>query len=206
MVFLFQVMPQSSPTLCTKGGEFGLLLEVVCLHTHPLINGEFAFTQSPIGDGESTRTPTHPFAQPHFVRVFFFAFGLQPHSVRVFFFVVLVTPMSILSPDHFACKMGLLTNLIHKELEEISYYIWRAFYVQGKALGWGNSQNMGLKMRQHFGMFPTPWALPIVKHEAEFIMNHYVNYEAYEQEGFYAYSSIVGRFLHLQVGIISLHP
>ncbi len=41
MVFLFQVMPQSSPTLCTKGGEFGPLLEVVWLHTHPLFGGDF---------------------------------------------------------------------------------------------------------------------------------------------------------------------
>ncbi len=62
MVLLFQVMPQSSPILCTKGGEFGPQLKVVWLHTHPLIGGEFALTKSPIGDGESTRTPTHPFA------------------------------------------------------------------------------------------------------------------------------------------------
>jgi hypothetical protein len=51
-----------SPILCTKGGEFGPQLKVVWLHTHPLIGGEFALTKSPIGDGESTRTPTHPFA------------------------------------------------------------------------------------------------------------------------------------------------
>jgi hypothetical protein len=44
MVLLFHVMPQNSPTLCAKGGEFGPLLEVVRLHTHPLIGGEFAFT------------------------------------------------------------------------------------------------------------------------------------------------------------------
>jgi hypothetical protein len=62
MVFLFWVMPQSSPTLCVEGGEFGRMLEVVWLHTHPLIGGEFALTQSPVGDGESTRTLTHPFA------------------------------------------------------------------------------------------------------------------------------------------------
>jgi hypothetical protein len=43
MVFLFQVMSQSSPTLCAEGGEFSPLLEVVTLHIHPLINGEFAF-------------------------------------------------------------------------------------------------------------------------------------------------------------------
>jgi hypothetical protein len=62
MVFLFQVMAHSSPTQCVEGGEFGPLLEVVWLHTHPLIGGEFAFTQSPVSDGESTRTPIHPFA------------------------------------------------------------------------------------------------------------------------------------------------
>jgi hypothetical protein len=43
-------------------GEFGPLLEVVWLHTHPLIGGEFVLTQSPIVDGKSTRTLTHPFA------------------------------------------------------------------------------------------------------------------------------------------------
>jgi hypothetical protein len=62
MVFMFQVMPKSSPTLCTEGGEFDPLLEVVWLHTHPLIDGEFVLTQSPISDGESTQTPIHPFA------------------------------------------------------------------------------------------------------------------------------------------------
>ncbi len=41
MVFLFQVMPQSSPTLCVKGDEFSPLLEVVWLHTHPLFTGDF---------------------------------------------------------------------------------------------------------------------------------------------------------------------
>jgi len=61
MVFLFQVMPQNSPILCTEGGEFGPLLEVVWLHTHPLIGGEFALTQSPVDDGESTQTLIHPF-------------------------------------------------------------------------------------------------------------------------------------------------
>jgi hypothetical protein len=44
MVFLFQVMPQSSPTLCAKGNEFNPLLEVVWLHIHPLISGEFTLT------------------------------------------------------------------------------------------------------------------------------------------------------------------
>jgi hypothetical protein len=52
---------------------------------------------------------------------------------------------------------------------------------------------------------PHPWALPIVKQEAKFIMNQiYINHEAYEWEDSYAYSSIVGGFLRLQVGIISL--
>jgi hypothetical protein len=47
-------------------------------------------------------------------------------------------------------------------------------------------------------------ALPIVKHEAKFIMNQtYVDQKAYEWEGSYTYSSIVEGFLHLQVGIIS---
>jgi len=44
MVFLFQVMPQSFPTLCVEGGEFGPMSEVVWLHIHPLIDGEFALT------------------------------------------------------------------------------------------------------------------------------------------------------------------
>jgi hypothetical protein len=42
MVFLFQVMPHSSPTLCVEGGEFDPLLEVVWLHIHPFIDDEFA--------------------------------------------------------------------------------------------------------------------------------------------------------------------
>jgi ligand-binding SRPBCC domain-containing protein len=50
MVFLFQVMPQSSPILCVEVDEFGPLLEVIWLHTHSFI-----------GDGESTRASTHPF-------------------------------------------------------------------------------------------------------------------------------------------------
>jgi hypothetical protein len=38
-----------------------------------------------------------------------------------------------------------------------------------------------------------------------YIMNQtYVDHQACEWEGTYAYSSIVGWFLHLQVGIISL--
>jgi hypothetical protein len=41
MVFMFQVMPQNSPTLCIEGAEFGPLLEVVWLHTHPLFRGDF---------------------------------------------------------------------------------------------------------------------------------------------------------------------
>jgi len=62
IVFLFQVMPQSSPTLCAEGGEFGPSLKMVWLHIHSLIGGEFAFIQSLVGDGESTQTSTHPFA------------------------------------------------------------------------------------------------------------------------------------------------
>jgi hypothetical protein len=55
-------------------------------------------------------------------------------------------------------------------------------------------------------MSPHPWALPIIKHKTKFIMNQsYVDREAYEWEGSYAYSSNSGKgFLHLQVGISSL--
>jgi hypothetical protein len=50
-----------------------------------------------------------------------------------------------------------------------------------------------------------PWALLIVKYKAKFIMNQTsIDHKAYEWEGSYAYSSIVGGLLHLQVGIISL--
>jgi len=58
----------------------------------------------------------------------------------------------------------------------------------------------------HFGKVPNPRALPIIKHEAKFIMNQtYVGHEVDGWEGSYAYSSIVGGFLHLlKVGIISL--
>jgi len=78
MVFLFQVMPQSSPTMCVEGDEFGPLAvkprikksEMVFLfqvmpHSSPTIcakSGEFALTQSLVNDGESTQSPTHPFA------------------------------------------------------------------------------------------------------------------------------------------------
>jgi hypothetical protein len=34
----------------------------------------------------------------------------------------------------------------------------------------------------------------------------YVDHKTYQREGYYAYYSIVGGFLHLQVGILSLHP
>jgi hypothetical protein len=44
MMFMFQVMPQNFPILCIEGGEFNPLLKVVWLHTHPFIDGEFAFT------------------------------------------------------------------------------------------------------------------------------------------------------------------
>jgi hypothetical protein len=41
--------------------------------------------------------------------------------------------------------------------------------------------------------------------EAKFIVNQaFINHKAYEWEGSYACSSIVGRFLHLQVAIIFL--
>jgi hypothetical protein len=41
--------------------------------------------------------------------------------------------------------------------------------------------------------------------EAKFILNQtFINHKAYEWEGSYAYSSIVGGFLHLQVAIIFL--
>jgi len=59
MVFLFQVMPQNFPTLCVEGGEFGPLLEVVWLHTHPLINGEFAFTKSPVENSDENLGTNH---------------------------------------------------------------------------------------------------------------------------------------------------
>jgi hypothetical protein len=44
MVFLFQVMSQSSLTLCIDGDEFDPLLEVIRLHTHSLMDGEFVVT------------------------------------------------------------------------------------------------------------------------------------------------------------------
>jgi hypothetical protein len=59
----------------------------------------------------------------------------------------------------------------------------------------------GPRMRSsnlHFGNVPHPWALPIIKHEAKFIMNHiYVDHKVYEWEVCKAYSSIRGGFLHL---------
>jgi hypothetical protein len=62
-----------------------------------------------------------------------------------------------------------------------------------------------MSLAPHFVNVPHPWALPIVKHNTKFIMNQtYIDHEAYEWEGPYAYSSIVRGFLHLQVGIISL--
>jgi hypothetical protein len=59
MVFLFQMMLQSFPTLCVEGGEFGPLLEVVWLHTHPLISGEFAFTKSPVENSDENLGTNH---------------------------------------------------------------------------------------------------------------------------------------------------
>jgi hypothetical protein len=50
-----------------------------------------------------------------------------------------------------------------------------------------------------------PWALTIVKNEAKFIMNQTsIDHKAYKWEGSYAYSSIVGGFIHLQVCLMSL--
>jgi len=59
-----------------------------------------------------------------------------------------------------------------------------------------------------------PRALPTVKHESNFIKHEskfilnqtYVDHEGFEWEGFYAYSSTMGGFVHLLVGIISLPP
>ncbi len=114
MVLLVQVMPQSSPIICVEGGEFSPLLRWF----------DYTFTHSLV---VSLLSPNHPsmMGSPHepqlthlfshmLLGFFFFAFGLQPHNVRVFFFVVLMIPLSILSLDHFACKMGLLTNVIKK--------------------------------------------------------------------------------------------
>jgi hypothetical protein len=53
------MMPESSPTLCIVGGEFGPMLEVVWLHIHPLIGGEFAFTQSPIENSDESLGANH---------------------------------------------------------------------------------------------------------------------------------------------------
>jgi hypothetical protein len=62
-----------------------------------------------------------------------------------------------------------------------------------------------MSLAPHFVNVPDPWTSPIAKHETKFIMNQpYVDHEAYEWEGSYAYSSIARGFLHLQVGIISL--
>jgi len=47
---------------------------------------------------------------------------------------------------------------------------------------------------------------PTAMHTQFIIYIDYVNHTAYEWEGSYVYTSIVRRFLHLQVGIISLHP
>jgi hypothetical protein len=57
----------------------------------------------------------------------------------------------------------------------------------------------------HFGNVPHPWALPIIKHEAKFIMNQaYIDHEVWEWEGYYAYSSIMGRKLCLLIGVRTL--
>jgi hypothetical protein len=59
MVSLFQMLPQSFPALCAKGGEFGPMLEVVWLHIHPFIGGEFAFTQSPVENSDEGLGANH---------------------------------------------------------------------------------------------------------------------------------------------------
>jgi hypothetical protein len=43
-VFVLGDATKFSPILYAKGGEFGPLLEVVWLHIHPFIIGEFALT------------------------------------------------------------------------------------------------------------------------------------------------------------------
>jgi len=57
----------------------------------------------------------------------------------------------------------------------------------------------GPRMRNstlHFGNVPHPWALPIIKHEAKFIMNHtYVNHKVYEWGGLLALLFNKGRVL-----------
>jgi hypothetical protein len=61
-------------------------------------------------------------------------------------------------------------------------------FAQGKALGWGHSQNKGPSFAPHFGKVPNPRALPIIKHKAKFIMNQtYVDHEVDEWEGSYTY-------------------
>jgi hypothetical protein len=56
-------------------------------------------------------------------------------------------------------------------------------FVYDKTLGWEHSQNKGPRTRQllkaalYFGNVPHPWALPIIKQKANFIMNQtYINY------------------------------
>jgi hypothetical protein len=47
----------------------------------------------------------------------------------------------------------------------------------------------------HFQNVPQPWPLPIVKHNAKFIVNQtYVDHKVYD-----AYPSTMGRFLHLEI-------
>jgi hypothetical protein len=73
-------------------------------------------------------------------------------------------------------------------------------------LGRGHSQNKNPSAHLgHFGIVPHPWALLVIKHKSKFIMNQtYVDHKTYEWKGSYAYSLIVGGFLHLQVDIIFL--
>jgi hypothetical protein len=70
-----------------------------------------------------------------------------------------------------------------------------------------HSQNagaeLGYRLAPHFGNVPPPMAITFLK--AKFIMNQtYVDHKEYEWVGSYAYFLIVGGFLPLQVGIISL--
>jgi hypothetical protein len=60
-----------------------------------------------------------------------------------------------------------------------------------------------LSLALHFENVSHPWALPMV--EAKFIViQTFITHEAYQWECSYAYSSIVGGFLQLQVAIIFL--
>jgi hypothetical protein len=58
----------------------------------------------------------------------------------------------------------------------------------------------------HFGNVPHPWALPIIKHEAKFIMNHtYVNHKVNEWGGLLGLLFNKGRVL-IRIGKHNLPP